>query len=319
MILGVDEVGRGPWAGPLVVGAVVLDGANIEGLTDSKRLSKKRREELDKIIRSSAPAFGLGWVSAKELDAIGMSAALTEATKRAVSKIHTPYHEIIIDGTVNLLASTTKGQFVTTLKKADLLVPAVSAASIIAKVARDAYMAKQDVVYPGYGFGRHAGYGTLAHREAIKKLGVTPLHRLSFAPLVKYAGAGYKHVVHDDTVRHELEKPSTKGIGDAAETCAVRYLETLGHRIVERNWRTKFCEIDIISQQGETVFFHEVKYRHSETQGGGLAAITPKKVRQMRFAAELYALRLAAPTNQRLTAIAVAGEPGRVKEFLLID
>ena len=186
MILGIDEVGRGPWAGPLVVGVVVLGGAIIDGLTDSKKLTKKQRERLDIEIRQKAAGFGLGWVEASEIDEIGLSAALVLATKRAVEKIKAPYHEIIIDGTVNFLRDTSKGKFVTTLKKADLLIPSVSAASIIAKVARDNFMAQQDNKYPGYGFSRHVGYGTAAHNAAIKKLGITPLHRLSFSPLKKY-------------------------------------------------------------------------------------------------------------------------------------
>src|SRR5690349_5291334 len=120
MILGIDEVGRGPWAGPLVIGAVVLGGATIEGLTDSKKLTKKRRDELDVIIRREAAGFGLGWVDANEIDEIGLSAALVLATKRAVEQVKVPYHEIIIDGTINFLKDTNKGQYVTTLKKADL-------------------------------------------------------------------------------------------------------------------------------------------------------------------------------------------------------
>ena len=186
MILGIDEVGRGPWAGPLVVGAVVLGDFPITGLTDSKKLSKKRREELDIVIRSTARGFGLGWVSAAEIDEIGLSAALKLATIRAVEQVSAPYSEIIIDGTINFLKETNKGSYVKTLIKADLLVPSVSAASIIAKVARDNFMSTQDDIYPGYSFSSHVGYGTTAHIQAIAKLGVTPLHRLSFAPLKKY-------------------------------------------------------------------------------------------------------------------------------------
>lgn len=186
MILGIDEVGRGPWAGPLVIGAVVFGDGVIEGLTDSKKLTKKRREELNIVIRRQASGFGLGWVSAAEIDEIGLSAALVLATKRAVEQINVPYHEIIIDGTINFLSDTSKAQYVTTLKKADLLIPSVSAASIIAKVARDNYMTQQAEIYPEYMFESHVGYGTAVHREAIDKFGVTPLHRLSFAPLAKY-------------------------------------------------------------------------------------------------------------------------------------
>ncbi len=186
MILGIDEVGRGPWAGPLVVGAVVLGSAKIEGLTDSKKLSKKRREALASLIHQEAAGVGLGWVSATEIDEMGLGEALREATRRAVKDVTASYHTIIIDGTINLLAGTPLEAHVETLAKADLLVGEVSAASIVAKVARDEFMERQDDVYPGYGFGAHAGYGTAKHRAAIDELGVTPIHRLSFAPLARY-------------------------------------------------------------------------------------------------------------------------------------
>lgn len=337
MILGIDEVGRGPWAGPLVVGAVVLGGAEIDGLTDSKKLSKRRREELDVIIREQATGYGLGWVEAYELDEIGLSAALILATKRAVEQVEAPYHEIIIDGTINFLKDTTKGRFVTTLAKADLLVPSVSAASIIAKVARDRYMTEQDVVYEGYKFASHSGYGTAAHRAAIELNGVTPLHRLSFAPLAKYrsagpvaesapdsrtitsaeSGAAPLDATHGFAMQNQRVSSTTKQIGDAAEVEVANYLVRCGHEIVERNWKTKFCEIDIVSKHGDTVYFTEVKYRKKADQGGGLAAVTPKKQRQMTFAAEYYALRHNLKTfNLRLAAASATGQPPVVEEFL---
>jgi len=311
MILGIDEVGRGPWAGPLVVGAVVLGGAKIEGLTDSKKLTKKRRELLDIEIRDKALGFGLGWVQAAEIDAIGLSKALVLATKLAVEQVKATYHEIIIDGTVNFLADTSKGQYVTTMKKADLLVPSVSAASIIAKVARDSYMTLQDDIYPGYSFKNHVGYGTEKHRNAIDKLGVTPLHRLSFAPLKKYSNTTKEAV---------LEKPkkiTTKMIGDEAENIASIYLKNHGHDIIDRNWKTKYCEIDIVSRTKDTIYFTEVKYRKKSDQGDGLAAITPKKLRQMKFAAELYSLsRKIVNTNLRLAAMSLSGQPPVIETFL---
>ena len=153
-ILGIDEVGRGPWAGPLVVGACVLGDAQIEGLTDSKKLTPKKREALAPIIQEKA-AVGLGWVSAAELDELGMTAALCKACREAVKQIHVPFHEIIIDGTINFLRDTPLASHVQVLTKADLLVPEVSAASIVAKVARDNYMYKLAEKYPGYGFEKH--------------------------------------------------------------------------------------------------------------------------------------------------------------------
>ena len=313
MILGIDEVGRGPWAGPLVVGAVVLGGATIDGLTDSKKLSKKRRDVLDIEIREKAAGFGLGWVPADEIDRIGLSQALKLATRIAVEQIKVPYSEIVIDGTVNFLAETGKGKYVTTMKKADLLVPSVSAASIIAKVARDNYMEQQDEIYSGYGFKNHVGYGTAAHIAAIDKLGVTPLHRLSFAPLKKYAPSISKTYKSTD----EPSEITTKQIGDSAEDVAAKYLRKNGHEILDRNWKTKYCEIDIVSTRNQIIYFTEVKFRQKPDQGGGLAVITPKKLNQMKFAAEFYALsNQISDTNLRLSAISLTGQPPIVETFL---
>jgi ribonuclease HII len=186
MIVGIDEVGRGAWAGPLVVGAVLLGAASIDGLTDSKKLTRRQRELLDIEIRQKAHAIGLGWVSAKQIDQIGLSQALKLASRRAIAHIRHDYEEIIIDGTIAFIDDPR----VTLMKKADLLIPTVSAASIVAKVARDNYMRHLDGVYPQYAFTGHVGYGTAAHRRAIEQSGVTPLHRLSFAPLRKYKSVG---------------------------------------------------------------------------------------------------------------------------------
>lgn len=306
MILGIDEVGRGPWAGPLVVGAVVLGEAVIEGLTDSKKLTKKKREVLNEVIREKASGFGLGWVDASEIDEIGLAAALRLATIRAVEQVGAPYHEIIIDGTINFLKETSKGCYVTTLPKADLLIPSVSAASIIAKVARDNYMALQDEVYPGYGFTSHVGYGTAMHRLSIDRLGVTPLHRLSFAPLAKYK--------QSESI--ESQNKSTKQIGDEAETVVENYLLGLGHEVLERNWKTKFCKIDIISKKDSTIFFTEVKYRKTSLRDDGLAALTRKK-QQMSFAASYYeATKDVQGYDLRLAAASLTGTPPVIESYL---
>ena len=317
MILGIDEVGRGPWAGPLTVGAVVLGGEAIEGLTDSKKLSKKRREALSAEIYEKAAAVGLGWVDASEIDELGLSESLVLATRRAVEQIKVPYHEIIIDGTVNFLRNTSKGKYVTTLKKADLLIASVSAASIVAKVARDNYMAMNDDLYPGYGFAGHSGYGTAKHRAAIEELGVTPLHRLSFAPLVKYRAEAVGADFESNSIKRTS---STTAIGQLAEAEVAKMLEVKGHAILERNWRTRFCEIDIVSLHQDTLYFTEVKYRRKTEFGDGLDAITPRKLKQMAFAAEYFALanKLAAK-DRRLAAAAVGGEPPVIEQFLVLE
>lgn len=319
MILGIDEVGRGPWAGPLVIGAVVLGGANIDGLTDSKKLSKKRRELLDIEIRKKALSIGLGWVNADKIDEIGLSASLQLATRLAIEQISVAYHEIVIDGTVNFLYGTNKEKFVTTMKKADILIPSVSAASIVAKVARDKFMASQDDIYKGYNFKNHVGYGTAEHGKAIEKLGVTKLHRLSFAPLKKYANTTPSKVLRIISENSKEYNISTKQIGDDAEDVAMNYLINVGHEIINRNWKTKYCEIDIVSMYKETIYFTEVKYRKKSNQGGGLAAITPKKLRQMKFAVEFYALsNNISDINLRLSVIVVSNQPPKVENFLKV-
>jgi ribonuclease HII len=182
MIVGIDEVGRGCWAGPVVAGAVALH-APIPGLKDSKKLSKKQRERLDAEIRVQAAAYGVGWVTPLELDEIGLTAAVGLAMERALAQITVGYDELIIDGNHNFFPQNSKAR---ALIAADNLVPEVSAASIIAKVARDKFMADISATYPGYAFERHVGYGTAAHQAAIKELGICELHRRSFKPIQAY-------------------------------------------------------------------------------------------------------------------------------------
>ncbi len=300
MILGIDEVGRGAWAGPLVVGAVVLGGTNIDGLTDSKKLTKSQRVRLDAEIREKASGFGLGWVAADELDKVGLSQALVLATRRAVEQVKAPYHEIIIDGTVNFLAETGKGKFVTTMKQADLLVPCVSAASIIAKVARDNYMTQMAKENPGYDFEKHVGYGTSAHSNAIKRLGIINLHRKSFKPIISATKVG-----------------PTVVIGNNAEDIAAGYLRKNGWKVVDRNWKTKYCEIDIVATKKSVYYFVEVKYRKNSNQGGGLDAITKKKLNQMKFAANYYIqANNLQDMSMRLAVISLSGNSYDIDDFI---
>ncbi|MEO5690848.1 MAG: ribonuclease HII [Candidatus Saccharimonadales bacterium] len=302
MIVGIDEVGRGAWAGPLVVGAVALGDIVIEGLTDSKLLSKKKRLHFSDIIKEQAPLVGIGWVSAIDIDNIGLSAALKLAASRAVAQIDmTLVEQIIIDGTIKLLDDSRA----TTMKKADLLVPSVSAASVIAKVARDRYMSMCDDVFEGYEFSRHVGYGSSLHQTAIATHGVLPIHRKSFAPIALALG----------NQPRSKEKQNILTVGHRAETAACEYLETHGYTIIDRNWRTKWCEIDIIAEKDSVISFVEVKYRSSDSQGGGVAAITPSKVRQMRFAAELW-LRNHPHVDAQLAAVEVAGTELQVRLFI---
>ena len=325
MILGVDEVGRGCWAGPLVMGAVVLGDVEIEGLTDSKALSARRRKELAAEIYEKAIGVGLGWVSAQEIDEIGLGAALRLACRRAVEMIDktgVAYHEIIIDGTVNFLKGTPKAPYVTTMKKADLLIASASAASIVAKVARDNWMAEQVAIFPGYGFEQHVGYGTAPHRAALGRLGACELHRMSFAPLAKFSKFESTDPAPPRVTRsaHSGGLPTTRAIGDASESIAASELEHRGHTIIARNWKTKYCEIDIVSQKGRTVYFTEVKHRKNARHGDGLVAITSKKLNQMRYAAKFYAhTEKLEDANLQLLAIATIGDPPHITDIISID
>ena len=152
----------------------------VQGLADSKTLSRKRREELAYHIRLHAEWIGIGWVSARKIDEVGMSASLRLAAERAMRGAPVGV-DVIIDGTMKLI----EGEHVSTLKKADQLFPAVSAAAIIAKVARDRYMYSLDRAFAQYSFSSHVGYGTAKHLEMINTHGVTRLHRMSFNPMAQ--------------------------------------------------------------------------------------------------------------------------------------
>jgi len=178
-LVGIDEVGRGCWAGPLVAAAVVLKRP-ISGLKDSKKLTKKQRQSLAEAIRGEALAIGVGWVWPEAIDNGGISTAVKRAMTEALQMIEIEYDEVIIDGNINYCPEDPKARAII---RADDLYPAVSAASIIAKVARDNYMAEAATKYPGYGFEKHVGYGTALHIEQLKLRGVTDIHRLSYKPV----------------------------------------------------------------------------------------------------------------------------------------
>lgn len=181
LICGVDEAGRGPWAGPVCAGAVILDpGQPIEGLTDSKKLSAKKREALVPEIKAKALSWALGWADANEIDQLNIRQATHLAMRRALAGLSGVPTLILIDGNELPSDLPAPGR---TIIKGDLTEPAISAASILAKTARDALMMEADDTYPAYGFAGHKGYGTKAHSEALTAHGPCPLHRMSFAPV----------------------------------------------------------------------------------------------------------------------------------------
>ena len=180
---GVDEAGRGPWAGPVTAAAVVLDpAAPIAGLTDSKALSEARRDALAPLIRQRALAYCVAHASVAEIDTLNIREATFLAMARAVEGVASQcaLGMILVDGNAlpNSLPCAARA-----IVKGDLTEPVISAASILAKTVRDALMLDLDASHPGYGFARHKGYGTAAHAEALTRLGPCPLNRTSFRPV----------------------------------------------------------------------------------------------------------------------------------------
>lgn len=180
LICGVDEVGRGPLAGPVVAAAVILDPARpIAGLADSKKLSERRREQLADVIRASALAWSLGRAEVEEIDTINILQASLLAMRRAVEGLGLHPQKALVDGNrLPDLACPARA-----IVGGDNSEPCISAASIIAKVARDREMVALDARYPGYGLARHKGYPTRVHLAALQELGATEIHRRSFGPV----------------------------------------------------------------------------------------------------------------------------------------
>ena len=186
-IAGVDEVGRGPLAGDVVAAAVILDPSRpIAGLRDSKKLSESRREELAGVIRERAAAWSVARATVAEIDELNILQASLLAMKRAVESLSLQPGYVLVDG--NKLPRWAYPS--EPVVKGDDRVPAIAAASILAKVQRDGELIALEREYPGYGFAAHKGYPTRAHLQALKSLGVTPAHRRSYAPVRAIIEAG---------------------------------------------------------------------------------------------------------------------------------
>ena len=180
LVAGVDEAGRGPLAGPVYAAAVILDPARlVMGLADSKTLSAARRDALALEIRAHALCWALGMATVEEIDRLNILQASLLAMTRAVAALSMAPSLALVDGNRAPSLECT----VRTIVGGDASEPAISAASILAKVARDAVMCSLDALYPGYGFARHKGYPTVAHVSALEQLGVSPVHRRSFGPV----------------------------------------------------------------------------------------------------------------------------------------
>ena len=187
LVAGVDEAGRGPLAGPVVAAAVILDDLKpIAGLADSKTLSPRQRERLSAEIHARALCFSVAQASVEEIDRLNILQATLLAMRRAVMGLRLKPHKVLVDGnrlpTLDIVAEA--------VFQGDRKVPVISAASILAKVARDRWCLEIDAEYPAYGFAAHKGYGTAQHLLALQTHGATPWHRRSFSPVARVLSRG---------------------------------------------------------------------------------------------------------------------------------
>lgn len=268
LIAGIDEVGRGPLAGPVVAAAVILPKeCKIEGVNDSKKLSAKKREELYDVILEKAVSYGIGIVSNERIDEINILQATYEAMRDALSQLSPRAEYILADAVTIPMVSTPQQGII----KGDAKSMSIGAASIIAKVYRDRLMEAYEDVYPGYGFAANKGYGSAEHIEGIKKLGITPLHRKTFV----------KNFLPQDG-------ETTTDKGNRGEALAAQQMEKMGYEILERNFHALKGEIDIIAKKGTYIVFTEVKYRKNEEMGSPAEAVNHWKQQHIIRAAKAY-------------------------------
>ncbi len=291
VVCGVDEAGRGPLAGDVFAGACILPrDFDLTGLDDSKKLSEKKRDALYERIRAGA-VCATGRASAGEIDRLNILNAAMLAMHRAIDALEVRPQFALVDGD-RLRGFDIPARCIV---KGDGRSASIAAASILAKVERDRYMIEMAKLYPGYGFEKHKGYPTRAHYEAIAAHGPCEIHRTSFLRTLD---------------RHTGEAQTSAGRGRYGEDAAVRYLEGLGWTVLERNFRTRTGEIDIVARDGETVVFVEVKERRDAHVHSGMDAVTPGKIRRLREAADTWFSERHVQAPGRFDVLEVyAGEP----------
>ncbi|MBI4200543.1 MAG: ribonuclease HII [Chloroflexi bacterium] len=276
-VAGVDEVGRGPLAGPVVAAAVILD-PDLElpwypQLQDSKVLSPRQRGRLAALIRGAATAFGIGAADAQEVDARGVVKATRAAMARAVAGLALRPDYLLIDAVPLPEAQIPFRAII----RGDALCRSIAAASIVAKVERDGQMERLDETYSGYGFARHKGYGTQEHLRRLGALGPSAIHRRTFAPVRALLSPA-----------QGTEANSRRAAGRAAEQAAADFLQARGYRLLDRNFRCPWGELDLVAEEGGTVVFVEVRARRSDALGSPLESVTLGKQRRLVLAAQEY-------------------------------
>ncbi|MQG82773.1 MAG: ribonuclease HII [SAR202 cluster bacterium] len=273
LVAGIDEAGRGPLAGPVSAGIAILpqklSGDWVGLVNDSKKLSPAQRELAYHQLQTEAVALSVGFSSSQEIDSLGISSATRLAIRRALEKIPSRPHYLLLDAfsipEINLPQMA--------IKKGDAISLSIAAASIAAKVERDRLMVRYASAYPQYDFANNKGYGTPAHLTAITKFGPTPVHRLTFKR-VRESASG--------------ESSDAATIGRHTEQIVVTHLRFHGYRVIETNYSTRLGEIDIIASQDETLVFVEVRARQRGGMVGPVESLTRSKQQKMIATAQQY-------------------------------
>ncbi len=277
LIAGIDEVGRGPLAGPVVAAAVVFPrGVGLPGVMDSKKLTAFQRERLSQIILAEALDFGVGCVQADEIDRINILQSTFKAMMAAVHSLRTPPDHLLIDGPYRLPMPISQNG----IPKGDQVCASIAAASIVAKVHRDRMMMDYDLLYPAYGFGKHKGYGTAAHCRAIEIHGPCPIHRRSFRRVMDTKGQG-----------PEKTMATRQSKGKQGEEMAAAFLLSKGMTILEANVRCAMGELDLVCRHEQTIVFVEVRTRYSRGFGLAQESVIPSKQRKLTLLAKWYLQR----------------------------
>jgi ribonuclease HII len=258
-VAGVDEVGRGPLAGPVVAAAVILEaGKTLPGVSDSKQMTHGAREEAFERIQQESLAVGVGVVSHRYIDRFNILNASLEAMRRAVLALDPQPLLLLIDGLYGVSLNIVQKCLV----KGDQRSKSISAASVVAKVYRDRIMQSYHLMYPNYAFAQNKGYATLEHISALEKYGSCPIHRQTFGGFA---------TLSKDRLR----------LGRLGEELALKTVKRLGYKDIVRNYRCPLGEVDLVARDGDTLVFVEIKTRRGKSIACAKEAVDGRKQRQL--------------------------------------
>ena len=276
IIAGVDEVGRGPLAGPVVAGAVILPENPVDLIgvvNDSKRMTPIKRRIAADLVKSQARAWALGLCSASEVDRLGIAEGVRVAMRKAVSALSLKPNYLLIDALSLPKIKITQLPLI----RGDILSLSIAAASVIAKVARDDIMLSEHDRWPKYGFNSNKGYGTAKHIHALENFGPCPIHRHTFRRVM---------LMDPASLQKRLKLPD--GLGKAGETAAAVYLRSKGFEILATNYRIQEGEADIIARADGRVAFVEVRTRSNRKFGPPEESLTLRKSERLIKVAQAY-------------------------------